>query len=425
MPQIGGDHGDGVSEEIAKLAALRDQGVLTEKEFQSQKKALLRANQSRLGMVGQSFLTPARLIAIGAVIVVIVALVVIRPGSSKPAQLSTTNVSTATSSKATAADTEAVDWATAAMIRDTAPNEPSSVSFDGLCLSLVTDAYQGGPDGPDLNIRPLSKLYTSNGHNWNVYPELVWNDGFNRGITGGKNSVPPYGALVFFTVPQTDTSQYEDTHVTIMGLNGEMISSPDVTEWSGAAGHDNNYIHLETLQAVAASPAYSKYAGWWLPDGTNPQPPPVTATSTSTPSNAATPATAAPSSGTKAPTATPSTGGSTNPTPSTIPTVAPTQTPQPPPVTYSETAGGVAHTWTDYANAGGNEGPSIAAYQTVQISCKVTGFAVADGNTWWYRIASSPWNNAYYVSADAFYNNGSTSGPLKGTPFVDPNVPNC
>jgi len=93
--------------------------------------------------------------------------------------------------------------------------------------------------------------------------------------------------------------------------------------------------------------------------------------------------------------------------------------------TWPETVGGVSHTWTNPANAGGNEGPTIAAFQTVLISCKLTGFKVADGNTWWYRIAQAPWNNAYYVSADAFYNNGATSGPLKGTPFVDPAVPNC
>jgi hypothetical protein len=91
----------------------------------------------------------------------------------------------------------------------------------------------------------------------------------------------------------------------------------------------------------------------------------------------------------------------------------------------AETSGGVVHTWTDYANAGGIEGPQIPSNDTVQIACKVSGFTVADGNTWWYRIASSPWNNTYYASADAFYNNGATSGSLLGTPFVDPNVPNC
>jgi hypothetical protein len=51
---------------------------------------------------------------------------------------------------------------------------------------------------------------------------------------------------------------------------------------------------------------------------------------------------------------------------------------------------------------------------------------VADGNTWWYEIGSSPWNNVYYASADAFYNEpGVTTGSLVGTPFVDPAVPLC
>jgi CHAP domain len=105
-------------------------------------------------------------------------------------------------------------------------------------------------------------------------------------------------------------------------------------------------------------------------------------------------------------------------------TPAPTPTPSAP-ATYAETTGGVTHTWSDYGDAGGTQGPSIPANDTVQISCKVTGFRVQDGNTWWYRIASSPWNNAYYASADAFYNNGQTSGSLVGTPFMDVNVPNC
>lgn len=105
---------------------------------------------------------------------------------------------------------------------------------------------------------------------------------------------------------------------------------------------------------------------------------------------------------------------------------APAPSPSPSaPATYAETTGSVTHTWSDYGNAGGTEGPSIPANDTVQIACKVTGFKVEDGNTWWYRIASGPWNNAYYASADAFYNNGQTSGSLVGTPFVDVNVPNC
>jgi hypothetical protein len=61
----------------------------------------------------------------------------------------------------------------------------------------------------------------------------------------------------------------------------------------------------------------------------------------------------------------------------------------------------------------------------VLITCRVSGWKAPDGNTWWYEIASSPWNNGYFVSADAFYNNGQTSGSLLGTPFYDPSVSVC
>jgi PKD domain len=122
------------------------------------------------------------------------------------------------------------------------------------------------------------------------------------------------------------------------------------------------------------------------------------------------------------------TSGSLNGTPfvdGNVPDCAGPPSPPPTATTVAETTGSVTHTWTNYTNAGGSEGPSIASSTTVQIACRLTGFTVADGNTWWYRIASSPWSNSYYASADAFYNNGATSGSLHGTPFVDPNVPLC
>jgi surface antigen len=126
----------------------------------------------------------------------------------------------------------------------------------------------------------------------------------------------------------------------------------------------------------------------------------------------------------------PPTTTTTSPTTTTAPgspttTTTTTTTTLPPSVTHTETTGSVAHTWTNYADAGGTEGPSISSNESVQITCRTTGFAVADGNTWWYKVASSPWNNAYWVSADAFYNNGATSGSLVGTPFFDPAVPTC
>jgi hypothetical protein len=92
---------------------------------------------------------------------------------------------------------------------------------------------------------------------------------------------------------------------------------------------------------------------------------------------------------------------------------------------HTEVPGGPASTWSDPCAAGGNGGPRIPAYRAIQVSCVVQGFRVADGNTWWYRVASPPWRGEYFVSADSFYNNGRASGSLQGTPFVDPEVPRC
>lgn len=97
----------------------------------------------------------------------------------------------------------------------------------------------------------------------------------------------------------------------------------------------------------------------------------------------------------------------------------------PSPSTYAETVGGPTSTWSDYADAGGTAGESIASNATVQITCRAEGFTVQDGNPWWYQIATSPWDNSYYASADAFYNNGNSSGSLSGTPYYDPAVPVC
>jgi hypothetical protein len=99
--------------------------------------------------------------------------------------------------------------------------------------------------------------------------------------------------------------------------------------------------------------------------------------------------------------------------------------------THAETVGGDSQTWTNYLNGGGTQGMTIPGGTTVQISCTVMGLpvdqtaAVPNGDTWWYRIASAPWSNQFYASADGFYNNGATTGSLVGTPLVDPNVPAC
>lgn len=91
----------------------------------------------------------------------------------------------------------------------------------------------------------------------------------------------------------------------------------------------------------------------------------------------------------------------------------------------SETVGDPLETWSNYMTAGGSEGPAIGKLLTVAVACKLNGFRVADGDTWWYRISSKPWSNNFYASADGFYNNSQKSGTLRGTPYVDPVIPDC
>jgi hypothetical protein len=139
----------------------------------------------------------------------------------------------------TAAETAAVTWAA---------GQIGSTSYYDRCLAFVQVAYQDA----GLNIPPLTNYGAFNS---NTYPQQVWDDGFNSGSTGGSNTTPPYGALVFFN----DPSDYEFSHVTIMGSGGEMISSPDA--------FDESAVHYETLAQAADSGAYATYVGWWLPDG--------------------------------------------------------------------------------------------------------------------------------------------------------------
>jgi hypothetical protein len=82
------------------------------------------------------------------------------------------------------------------------------------------------------------------------------------------------------------------------------------------------------------------------------------------------------------------------------------------------------NTFTNYHNASGL-GPAIAAGQTVEVSCKVYDPTIVSVNPdgYWYRIASSPWNNAYYSPANTFYNGDPVGGPYShNTDFA---VPNC
>jgi hypothetical protein len=105
------------------------------------------------------------------------------------------------------------------------------------------------------------------------------------------------------------------------------------------------------------------------------------------------------------------------PAPAPVPASAPTWSEQ-------ETPNHPVNTFTSYHNASGM-GPAIAAGQWVQVSCKVYDPTIGSVNPdgYWYRIASSPWGNAYYSPANTFMNGDPYGGPY--THNTDFNVPNC
>jgi surface antigen len=231
-------------------------------------------------------------------------------------------------------------------------------------------------------------LASRNGFNMPFYDNAKgWGpDARARGYT--VNPTPAQGSIAWSNAGQWGHVAY------VQGVSGGSVYIEEYNEWGNGrydsrtvtASTFTGYIHFKDIAQTPPAPTTTQ----------NPTPPPTTVTVTTT--------------------STTTTTTTQNPPP---------PPPPPPPQTHPETTGGVAHTWTNYTNAGGTQGPSIPAYSTVQIACRITGFVVADGNPWWYRIASSPWDGNYYVSADAFYNNGATGGSLIGTPWVDPNVPIC
>lgn len=94
--------------------------------------------------------------------------------------------------------------------------------------------------------------------------------------------------------------------------------------------------------------------------------------------------------------------------------------------TYVQRTGSSARTWSDFTIAGGKAGPPINGPRSVRVTCRVRGFDVGHGNDWWYLVASAPWRNRYFATADAFFNQRRTQGvDFRKTRFVDPAVPRC
>ena len=51
------------------------------------------------------------------------------------------------------------------------------------------------------------------------------------------------------------------------------------------------------------------------------------------------------------------------------------------------------------------------------LDARYAGSRSTDGDTWWYRIISAPWDGTFYGSADAFYNNGEEDWLAQGHAF--------
>jgi cutinase len=121
------------------------------------------------------------------------------------------------------------------------------------------------------------------------------------------------------------------------------------------------------------------------------------------------------------------TSGATAPTPTSPAPSPPSEGGSPPPPANhleQETPNHPVNTFTNYHNASGM-GPQIAAGQWVEVSCRVYDPTIASVNPdgYWYRIASAPWNNAYYAPANTFMNGDPYGGPY--THNTDFSVPLC
>jgi hypothetical protein len=119
-------------------------------------------------------------------------------------------------------------------------------------------------------------------------------------------------------------------------------------------------------------------------------------------------------------------GGGSSPPVTTTQSPPPVTTQTPPPQTYveTETFNHPVNTFANYHNASGL-GQAIAAGQSVEVSCKVFDSTIVSVNPdgYWYRIASSPWNNGYYSPANTFLDGDPPGGPY--THNTDFGVPDC
>ena len=155
--------------------------------------------------------------------------------------------------------------------------------------------------------------------------------------------------------------------------------------------------------------------------------PPTTAPPGTSPPATSPPATAAPATSSPA-TSSPATAPPATSPPATAPPATAPPATSPPTVWTEQEGHHGADTFSNPYNASG-QGPSVGAGAYVEISCKLYAPQISSANPdgYWYLVASSPWNNAYYAVANTFMNGDSwgcwtTNTCTHNTDF---NVRNC
>ncbi|MFC6021872.1 hypothetical protein ACFP2T_37635 [Plantactinospora solaniradicis] len=83
-----------------------------------------------------------------------------------------------------------------------------------------------------------------------------------------------------------------------------------------------------------------------------------------------------------------------------------------------------ASVYSDPRGPSGNDGPKVKPWQKVKVSCKLYAPSLPslDPDGYWYRLASEPWNNAYYAPANTFMNGDK---PGENNHHTDWSIPDC
>jgi hypothetical protein len=171
---------------------------------------------------------------------------------------------------ATRSEQAAINWAGKYV------NNPDSTTYNNMCLKFVQNAYAGA------NVTLQKFVVPTIGPS--TYPQAIW-EHFKQlqqyvfggpgiepqpvtaqsGISGGPETVPPPGALVFFNqkanYPNAPQPSGIYSHVELAtsqtsGGEPELISSGDYL---------TDEVHIETWSQATWTGTYNTYVGWWLP----------------------------------------------------------------------------------------------------------------------------------------------------------------